>query len=816
MKFSIYKAPVTNLYPERNITIEEFRDIIKSDKYKQVCETARQLKSEGKTKELIEHKKNNFDYVTFAGNFEKRERKSLKGLSGLYAADIDDIENVDEVRNKLIEDKYTNLLFTSPSGGLKAVIRIPTSLDDFEKYVVSYYEYLEKNYEIKGKLDKKTKDPSRACFISYDPECFFNEDCERWDIKKEEPTSTLAQDVVNAQEETPGHDYPSYSEQTLKAMLKHIPCRNWGEHTFYVMMALIHYGKHKEKDYFGLFRWWIKTYDNTITVEDMQKKWNEYSNKETDKPVTIRSLVHEAVEHGYKFPEKKKNVGFDPLTNVKVFYDEQPFFYDRSKIFWMWNLEESKYEIVDEIDIMNMIEETLGLYGQTISSKVKAEYLEAFKRVGRLNIPKPTPTKWIQFKDKAYSIKSGKLYDVTPNYFFTNPISYEIGDCEDTPTMDKLFTEWVGEDYVQDLYEILAYCCYREYPIQVMLCLYGCGRNGKSQYLKIIDKFLGITNICSTELDLIAGSNSSRFEVFKLYKKLACMLGETNFGILSSTSILKKLVGGDVIGFEKKGKDPFDDYNYAKIIIASNSLPSTEDSSDGFMRRWHIIDFPNEFPEGKDIFYSIPDIEYNNLAKKICRILPQLLDNGEFKNQGNIEHRKTKYMMVSNPLPIFIKKCCEVDHDYHEKYNKVYTEYVKYLLKHKKRKVKMKEFKDVLENEGYYIEKTAFKNSQGDFENGYYIIGLRLNFDNFDNFDNNPTQFPIGVSVGKGVKKVKIVKNTLEIEENYINSDNNILKDKLKAGETIQVTDKNEQEINKLKHSGDVFEVKPGFVRRLD
>jgi len=67
--------------------------------------------------------------------------------------------------------------------------------------------------------------------------------------------------------------------------------------------------------------------------------------------------------------------------------------------------------------------------------------------------------------------------------------------------------------------------------------------------------------------------------------------GRNKFWILTTTSILKKLVGGDVIGFEKKGKDPFDEYNYAKIIIASNSLPSTEDTSDGFMRRWHIIVF---------------------------------------------------------------------------------------------------------------------------------------------------------------------------------------------------------------------------------
>jgi putative DNA primase/helicase len=72
-------------------------------------------------------------------------------------------------------------------------------------------------------------------------------------------------------------------------------------------------------------------------------------------------------------------------------------------------------------------------------------------------------------------------------------------------------------------------------------------------------------------------------------------LRETNFNLLTSTNLLKRLVGGDLIGFEKKGKDPFDDYNYAKIMINSNSMPMSQDESDGFYRRWLIIDFPNEF-----------------------------------------------------------------------------------------------------------------------------------------------------------------------------------------------------------------------------
>ncbi|GAH38245.1 unnamed protein product, partial [marine sediment metagenome] len=196
-------------------------------------------------------------------------------------------------------------------------------------------------------------------------------------------------------------------------------------------------------------------------------------------------------------------------------------------------------------------------------------YLEAFKRAGRDHKPEPAPNKWVQFKDKAISLKSNKTYNVTYDYFFTNPIPWELGKNTETPTMDKLIVEWVGEDFKQTAYEIIAYCCYSDYPIHMILCLVGCGRNGKSKFLGLINRFIGKENICSTELDTLL---DSRFESFKLFKKLVCTMGETNFGVLSKTSLLKKLTGQDLIGFEYKQKKPFDDYNYAKVIISSNSL----------------------------------------------------------------------------------------------------------------------------------------------------------------------------------------------------------------------------------------------------
>jgi len=186
-------------------------------------------------------------------------------------------------------------------------------------------------------------------------------------------------------------------------------------------------------------------------------------------------------------------------------------------------------------------------------------------------------------------------------FFVTNPIPYPLHKERfvETPIMDKIFEEWVGKKYVKILYEILAYCLIPSYPLNRIFCFLGAGMNGKSKYLELLRKFIGTENCCSTELDTLL---NSRFEVTRLHKKLVCQMGETNFNEMSKTSILKKLSGGDLIGFEYKRKDPFEENNYAKIMIATNNLPATTDKTIGFYRRWTLIDFPNQFSEKKDIF----------------------------------------------------------------------------------------------------------------------------------------------------------------------------------------------------------------------
>jgi len=70
-------------------------------------------------------------------------------------------------------------------------------------------------------------------------------------------------------------------------------------------------------------------------------------------------------------------------------------------------------------------------------------------------------------------------------------------------------------------------------------------------------------------------------------------------------------------------------------------------STEGFYRRWTIIDFPNKFSEKKDILKGIPEAEYNNLANKSIKKLQKLLREREFTNEQSIEERNYLFQSQS-------------------------------------------------------------------------------------------------------------------------------------------------------------------------
>ena len=168
---SVYKAPVRNTLPLKNVSLSDIAKVIKSEKYKPITEKLRGLPSKA---ERDMCKASELDYTTFSGTFTKRSDSALILHSGYFTIDFDhvgDKDKIDALKQGTRSIYEPALMFASPSGdGLKTVFKIDTSQGTHKQYFSAFQNFFKSvfNFEI----DEKCKDVSRACFLCYDPECF--------------------------------------------------------------------------------------------------------------------------------------------------------------------------------------------------------------------------------------------------------------------------------------------------------------------------------------------------------------------------------------------------------------------------------------------------------------------------------------------------------------------------------------------------------------------------------------------------------------------------------------------------------------------
>jgi len=457
-------------------------------------------------------------------------------------------------------------------------------------------------------------------------------------------------------------------------------------------------------------------------LNDIEKEKNlQYH---SDKQV----LENSALENKYKLKEAITEFTKDAAVLAKSFCDIQPIYYDTRKIWWLWEHHNYRWSKVDETEILNYIRNNSGW--ETISSKPKWEILEALKQISRENQPLEPKKSWIQFKNKIYDLETNTTFPATHKYFMSNPIPWEIGETEDTPTIDRIFGEWMineerGHDktWIKTLYEVLGFCMLSYMPLHRIICLNGKGLNGKGRFLKLIENFVGVDNTCSSDIHMLGKNN---FETSKLYKKLVCNIGEIDSQIFKQTAQIKTITGDDFARVEYKGKDSFDTHLYAKPIIACNELPETADKTLGFYRRWCIIDFFNTFNEKQDVLSEIPDIEYSNLSKKCIRIVQELLKRGEFTNEGTPEERENKYESHSNPIGTFIDKTYikDADSDVNSKeFTILFNDYLESMHREKKSEISIGKS---LKNLGYTKTRKPIINEIGNSTSVSMIKGLKL------------------------------------------------------------------------------------------
>ena len=368
--------------------------------------------------------------------------------------------------------------------------------------------------------------------------------------------------------------------------------------------------------------------------EDMERliEFQLIEFEKTKKQKGIIKILNEYVEaynpniEEEKIEDKlgKKIISFfgDKQDLAKKFIKIQPIYFDDRKLWWIWNQKEYRWVLTDETNILVGIAQ--NSYANTINGKEKGEILESLRQTSRLSKPKDIKDSWIQFRDKVFDIDNDDEFIATSEYFFTNPIPWEIKETTENlgelSKINQLFETWVGKENVQRLYEVFAFVMVPKYFIHSFFFLYAPPGYGKTTFEKLLIKFIGSYNYTSTSIDRI--NNNIRFETKNWYKKLLIVMDEVNnIYQLKNSSVINGATGESPVPAEFKGSNKdFKFTNYAKFVYPTNKLLKV-DAEDGFGRRVRKIDFVKRFEKEKNVIKEIPDIEFEELAKKSIGIV---------------------------------------------------------------------------------------------------------------------------------------------------------------------------------------------------
>ncbi|OUB74549.1 DNA primase [Bacillus thuringiensis serovar zhaodongensis] len=267
-------------------------------------------------------------------------------------------------------------------------------------------------------------------------------------------------------------------------------------------------------------------------------------------------------------------------------------------------------------------------------------------------------TKYVVVKNGVFNLETWQLEDFTPEIITRNkiPVAY-IPDAYYKVTDKTLNKIAVNDKTIRSiLEEILGYILFRRNEFAATFILTGNGSNGKSSYLKIIRQLVGEENASSLDLNEL----DQRFKTAELFGKLANIGDDIGKGYIKESSVFKKLSTGETLNVERKGKDPFDFTNYAKLIFSANEMPRINDFTDGLGRRLQIVPFKAKFtPEDEDYDPFITDKLLSDESMQYILLLAlkslkRLLEEKKFTKSKAVEEELVKYQEENNPIISFV------------------------------------------------------------------------------------------------------------------------------------------------------------------
>ena len=318
----------------------------------------------------------------------------------------------------------------------------------------------------------------------------------------------------------------------------------------------------------------------------------------------------------------------------------------------------------------------------------------------------------IAFANGVLNIVDESFSDFSPEYIITNKIPHNYFPDASSELLDSVMKKLACQDEAvySLLYQSIGYCLYRRNELRKSFFLLGEKRNGKSTFLDMVGTLLGEENTANLDLCEIG----DRFRTAELTGKLANIGDDINDEWISNTAIFKKVVSGDTVTVERKGKDPYKLRSFAKFFFSANSLPRLGRGKDSaaVLDRLVIIPFDAKFSK-TDPDYD-PFIKYKlrdesvmeALIAKAVPALREVLADQEFTVCDKTKRNLEDFEKSNNPITEFFEDMDEPDY-LNEPIKTVYQTYCAWCLSNNLQAISAIEFQKQMRKQYDLIVKSV-------------------------------------------------------------------------------------------------------------
>lgn len=289
----------------------------------------------------------------------------------------------------------------------------------------------------------------------------------------------------------------------------------------------------------------------------------------------------------------------------------------------------------------------------------------------------------IAFQNGIYNLLDDSFTEFSPDYIIPNKINWKY----DPEAYSKLADETLNKIACNDpeirkiLEEAIGSCFYRRNIYGKAFILTGDKSNGKSTFLAMLQRLLGDKNIASLDLKELG----DRFKTAELFGKLANIGDDIGDEFIPNTAVFKKLVTGERVSAERKGRDPFEFNNYSKLLFSANNIPRMKDKTGAVLRRLIILPFNAKFSESDPDFDPLIKVKLqtDEVMAYLINIglsgLKRLIQNHMFTRSSKVQKELDEYEEMNNPILGFFTECENEDFKIeNEPTNKVYKRYREY------------------------------------------------------------------------------------------------------------------------------------------